>query len=196
MSCTVGKPYIVKAGDTLFIIAEQLLGDGNRWREIKKPDGTPVTDADAPNLQVGQELCISNGSVPPSPPPSNGFASIVSQQTYESMFPNRSSLYAYDSLVTATQKFPSFCNEGSDEQRKQEAAAFLANIAHETTGGWDEAPDGPYAWGLYFIEDEQPQEHTVIHPALPILVYEANPITVAVRSSLRGTTTTVKRVKL
>jgi basic endochitinase B len=156
MSCTVGNSYIVQPGDTLFIIAQQKLGDGNRWREIKKTDGTSYTDADAGNLQVGQEICIPNGSTPP-PPTGNGFASIVSRQSYEGMFPNRNGLYTYDGLVAATQKYPSFCNEGSDVQRKREAAAFLANIAHETTGGWDAAPGGRYAWGLHFIEEQNPQ---------------------------------------
>jgi chitinase len=77
----------------------------------------------------------------------------VSGQTYEAMFPNRNGLYSYDSLVAATQKYPQFCNSGSDEQRKRETAAFLANIAHETTGGWDTAPGGRFAWGLHFIEE-------------------------------------------
>jgi chitinase len=49
------------------------------------------------------------------------------------MVPNRNPLYTYDNLVTAAQKYQQFCNEGTDEQRKREAAAFLANIAHETT---------------------------------------------------------------
>jgi predicted chitinase/LysM repeat protein len=61
-----------------------------------------------------------------------GFAGIVSRQTFEAMFPNRDPFYSYDGLVAATQKYSSFCNEGSDEQRRREAAAFLANIAHET----------------------------------------------------------------
>lgn len=130
MSCTLGNSYTVKTGDTLFIIAQQLMGDGNRWHELLKPDSTPFTDADATNLQVGQEICIPNGSVPPSG--GNGFAGIVSRQTYEAMFPNRDALYSYDGLVAATQKYPSFCNEGSDEQCRRETAAFLANIAHET----------------------------------------------------------------
>lgn len=68
MSCTLGNLYIVKPGDTLFIIAKQQLGDGNRWREILKPDGTPLTDQDASNLQVGQEICIPGST--PLPPPS------------------------------------------------------------------------------------------------------------------------------
>lgn len=130
MSCILGNSYTVKTGDTLFIIAQQLMGDGNRWREILKLDSTPFTDTDAANLQVGQEICIPNGSVPPLP--GNGFAGIVSRQTYEAMFPNRDALYSYDGLVAATQKYPSFCNEGSDEQCRRETSAFLANIAHET----------------------------------------------------------------
>lgn len=70
MSCTLGNSYIIKSGDTLFIIAQQQLGDGERWREILKPDGTPFTDADAAKLQVGQEICIP-GSNPPPPPSGN-----------------------------------------------------------------------------------------------------------------------------
>ncbi|OKH44036.1 hypothetical protein NIES2101_29280 [Calothrix sp. HK-06] len=161
MSCAIGSSYTIQPGDTLFNIAQQKLGDGNRWREIKKPDGSQMTDNDASNLQVGQEICLPNGTVPPSPPlPSGaGFGNIVSQQTYEAMFPHRNALYSYDSLVRATSKYPSFCNEGSDEQRKREAAAFLANIAHETTGGWDAAPDGRFAWGLHFIEEQNPQSN-------------------------------------
>lgn len=152
MSCAIGNSYTIKSGDTLANIAGRELGDSNRWREIKKPNGTPFTEEDARNLQVGQEICLpGNGSV--TPPSGNGFANIVSRQTYEAMFPNRNALYSYDNLVAATQKYPQFCNEGSDERRKREAAAFLANIAHETTGGWDTAPGGRFAWGLYFIEE-------------------------------------------
>ena len=65
MSCVSDQTYTVKAGDTLFGIAQQQLGDGKRWREITKADGTPVTDADATTLQVGQELCIPDGSSSP-----------------------------------------------------------------------------------------------------------------------------------
>ncbi|PSB45490.1 hypothetical protein C7B80_16670 [Cyanosarcina cf. burmensis CCALA 770] len=149
MVCSSGTAYTVQVGDTLYLIANRLLGNGNRWAEIKNPDGS---SPDPAGLQPGKQLCIP-GSTLPSPPSGSGFASIVSHQTYEAMFPNRNALYAYDSLVTAAQKYPQFCNEGSDEQRQREAAAFLANIAHETTGGWDTAPGGRYAWGLHFIEE-------------------------------------------
>lgn len=59
MSCQSGSSYIVKSGDTLYIIAEQQLDDGDRWTQIKNPDGS----APNPNsLQPGQELCLPQES--------------------------------------------------------------------------------------------------------------------------------------
>lgn len=49
--------------------------------------------------------------------------------------------------------FGSFLAEGSENDKKREIAGFLANISHETSGGWDTAPDGMLAWGLYFNEE-------------------------------------------
>lgn len=124
MFCASGTSYIVQAGDTLYIIAQQKLGDGNRWTEIKNPDGT---SPDPNNLHPGQELCL-----PGAPSPGRGFASIVSREIYAALFPNRNALYTYDSLIAATQQYSQFCNQGSLEQRQRETAAFLANISHET----------------------------------------------------------------
>jgi surface antigen/LysM repeat protein len=51
--------YIVKAGDTLWSIAQRFLGNGNRWREIlKTPTGGTFTDAEARRLQVGQSVYL------------------------------------------------------------------------------------------------------------------------------------------
>jgi basic endochitinase B len=122
MTCTSGTSYIVKAGDTLFLIAQQQLGNGNLWPEIKNPDGSSPNPND---LQVGQELCLPNTG-------SSGFAKIVSSSTFASLFPNRNSLYTYESLLAAIQQYPTFCNQGTGEQSQREAAAFLANISHET----------------------------------------------------------------
>ncbi len=156
MSCSCGKSYIVQSGDTLFLIAQRELGDGNLWRKITTPNCTALTEEDARRLQPGDEICLPNENGNGNGNGNGGgnrFSDIVSRQTYEAIFPNRNSLYAYDSLVTAIQRYPNFCNEGSNTQRQREAAAFLANIAHETTGGWPTAPGGPYAWGLYYIEE-------------------------------------------
>jgi chitosanase len=58
MSCTSGESYIINAGDTLYIVAERLLGSGDRWREIMKTDGHPFTESEASHLWVGQEVCL------------------------------------------------------------------------------------------------------------------------------------------
>lgn len=83
----------------------------------------------------------------------NGFVDLVSSGLWDQMFPNRNALFSYESIIAAASAFPGFCNEGTLDDRKREAAAFLANISHETTGGWPTAPGGPQAWGLYFTQE-------------------------------------------
>src|ERR671933_1589394 len=65
MSCTIGNSYTFKANDTLFEIAARELGDGNRWREVMKPNGDTFTEEEAKNLQTGQEICLPNKGNPP-----------------------------------------------------------------------------------------------------------------------------------
>lgn len=52
------RPYAVRAGDTLWAIAQRELGDGNRWREIQKADGSAFTEAEARTLQIGQTVYL------------------------------------------------------------------------------------------------------------------------------------------
>lgn len=91
-------------------------------------------------------------------------SSLVSRELFHSIFLHKDDnacpakdFYTYDSFVEATRHFPNFGNAGSLSTRKREIAAFLAQISHETTGGWATAPDGPYAWGLCFKEEVSPQ---------------------------------------
>nr|WP_308315301.1 glycoside hydrolase family 19 protein [Streptomyces sp. ISL-100] len=65
----------------------------------------------------------------PSP---SGF--VVSESQFNQMFPNRNSFYSYSGLTAALSAYPGFANTGSDTVKKQEAAAFLANVSHETGG--------------------------------------------------------------
>ncbi|WP_372405855.1 glycoside hydrolase family 19 protein [Streptomyces luteireticuli] len=59
---------------------------------------------------------------------------LVSEAQFNQMFPNRNAFYTYAGFVEAVKAFPQFAGTGSDETRKQEVAAFLANVNHETGG--------------------------------------------------------------
>ncbi|MFJ3662491.1 MULTISPECIES: glycoside hydrolase family 19 protein [unclassified Streptomyces] len=59
---------------------------------------------------------------------------VVTEAQFNQMFPNRNSFYSYSGLVNALGAYPGFANTGSDSVKKQEAAAFLANVNHETGG--------------------------------------------------------------
>jgi predicted chitinase len=59
---------------------------------------------------------------------------VVSEAQFNQMFPGRNSFYTYSGLKAALSAYPGFANTGSDTVKKQEAAAFLANVSHETGG--------------------------------------------------------------
>ncbi|MER7921560.1 MULTISPECIES: glycoside hydrolase family 19 protein [unclassified Streptomyces] len=59
---------------------------------------------------------------------------VVSEAQFNQMFPGRNSFYTYSGLTAALGAYPGFANTGSDTTKKQEAAAFLANVSHETGG--------------------------------------------------------------
>lgn len=59
---------------------------------------------------------------------------IVTEAAFESIFPERNPFYTYEGLVEATEHYPEFATTGGDEIALREAAAFLANVSHETAG--------------------------------------------------------------
>jgi predicted chitinase len=63
---------------------------------------------------------------------SGGF--VVSEAQFDQIFPSRNSFYTYSGLVAALSAYPGFATTGSATVQKQEAAAFLANVDHETGG--------------------------------------------------------------
>lgn len=72
-----------------------------------------------------------DGDTDPEPDPS-GFE--VSRAQFDRMFPARNSFYTYDGLIAALSAYPAFTNTGSETVQRREAAAFLANVSHETGG--------------------------------------------------------------
>ena len=90
----------------------------------------------------------------------------LNAKKWNELFPNRyglkngktiagyKDLYAFNAFAQAAGKFPGFLNNTDDKLNKRELAAFLANIAQETSGGWANAPGGYFLWGLHFAEEQ------------------------------------------
>jgi len=94
------------------------------WTQNERP-GTVDVWAD-------QGSCGSGGETDPGEPDPSGF--VVSESQFNQMFPSRNSFYTYNGLKAALSAYPGFANTGSDTVKKREAAAFLANVSHETGG--------------------------------------------------------------
>jgi hypothetical protein len=86
-------------------------------------------------------------------PPASPLGSLLNARTWDSLFPHRNALYTFDAFHKAASRFPDFLAEQDPVMQRRELAAFLANIAQETSGGWPQAPGGYFAWGLYFTEE-------------------------------------------
>jgi predicted chitinase len=61
-------------------------------------------------------------------------AFVVSESQFNTMFPSRNPFYTYQGLIDALGSYPGFATTGSETIRKRDAAAFLANVSHETGG--------------------------------------------------------------
>ncbi len=61
-------------------------------------------------------------------------AFVVSEAQFNQMYPNKNPFYTYAGLTAALSAYPGFATTGSETVQKQEAAAFLANVSHETGG--------------------------------------------------------------
>ncbi|WBB52926.1 glycoside hydrolase family 19 protein [Verrucosispora sp. WMMD573] len=69
-----------------------------------------------------------------SPPPTNPGAFVVSEAQFNQMFPGRNPFYTYSGLINALSAYSAFARTGGATVQRQEAAAFLANVYHETGG--------------------------------------------------------------
>ncbi|MCI0385657.1 glycoside hydrolase family 19 protein [Streptomyces sp. CNQ085] len=94
------------------------------WTQNEAPPGTSGVWSD-------QGAC-GGTTPPPTDPDPSGF--VVSEAQFNSMFPSRNPFYTYQGLKAALSAYPAFAGTGSDAVRKREAAAFLANVGHETGG--------------------------------------------------------------
>ncbi|XP_010274239.1 PREDICTED: basic endochitinase-like [Nelumbo nucifera] len=99
--------------------------------------------------------------VPPPPPSGESVSSIITKELFEYMLLHRAEtangcvggFYTYEAFIEAADSFAGFGTTGDSETRKRELAAFFGQTSQETTGGWDNAPDGRYAWGYCFVSE-------------------------------------------
>nr|WP_260408260.1 glycoside hydrolase family 19 protein [Planomonospora venezuelensis] len=106
--------------------------DGRYYRaEHDNPGYDPVI-----STWYWEPYACSGGSTPTPTPtgPSTPSGFVVSEAQFNQMFPNRNPFYTYKGLTAALGAYPGFAKTGTDTVRKQEAAAFLANVNHETGG--------------------------------------------------------------
>jgi chitinase len=64
----------------------------------------------------------------------SGTGFMLTEAQFNQMFPARNAFYTYAGLVAATKAYPAIFNTGSETVKRQELAAFLANVDHETGG--------------------------------------------------------------
>ncbi|MEI9934437.1 MAG: chitinase [Ferruginibacter sp.] len=93
----------------------------------------------------------------------------LNEKKWEQLFPYRygkgikdsirKDFYSFKAFIDAAKVFPSFLSNGNEQTQRRELAAFLANIAQETSGGWDEAPGGYFKWGLYFLNERHGNQY-------------------------------------
>ena len=99
---------------------------------------------------------------------SSNLPKYLDEEKWNELFPRRygiglkdsvnhiADFYSFKTFLSVAKVFPDFLSEGNQTDQKRELAAFLANIAQETSGGWDAAPGGYFQWGLYFLEEGMP----------------------------------------
>ncbi len=97
------------------------------WTQNQNPETN--SGGDGPWRPIGP--CVPPG---PTPNPGSGLAQVVSQTQFNQMFPNRNPFYTYQGLLDAAATFPDFAGTGDLAMRRREAAAAMANFAHETGG--------------------------------------------------------------
>jgi len=123
---------------TAYVGGSQVSRSGRNYQANYWTQGNdPLTNSGP--IGTGQPwipMLFCGGSSATSTPGGTGFASIVSSSQFDQMFPSRNAFYTYQGLVTAANFYPAFAGTGTLDTKKREAAAAMANFAHETGGLW------------------------------------------------------------
>jgi len=136
MACP-GRSYTVVAGDTLALIAQRFLGNAALWVELTKPDGSPFTEADAENLQIGQVVCIPGQSTRSQPldflRSISGSRTVAGQHNRE---PNSEPAQWTNWIHNTTGKFPGLWS--GDFLYQQDNIDNRGTMINEATNQWNQ----------------------------------------------------------
>ncbi|XP_018818458.2 endochitinase-like [Juglans regia] len=108
------------------------------------------------------EASAQSGNRTPNPTPSTDggdVSSIISSSLFDQLLKYKNEFYTYNDFIAATRSFNDFGTTGDVNTRKREIAAFLGQTSHETRGGWPNATDGPYAWGYFFVKENNTTDY-------------------------------------
>ncbi len=106
------------------------MGMLNRWRRTLRTVGLLAVAMMLAGL--ANALPAASATAAADDPSAQAFP--VSEAQFNEMFPNRNPFYTYQGLTAALSSYPDFANAGGETIARREAAAFLANVSHETGG--------------------------------------------------------------
>jgi predicted chitinase len=97
-------------------------------------DAPPPPRPDAPPADRAPERPLPRDTAPAEVPVGCGVANIVTRSFFDGIFPaaGRNSVFTYEGFIAAAATYPDFVGSGDGEACRKEAAAFLANVSHET----------------------------------------------------------------
>ena len=100
-------------------------------------------------VAAASAVAMSVPTVAATAAPRSPQAFVVSEAQFNQIFPNRNKFYTYQGLTKALGSWKAFATSGDDKTKKREAAAFLANVGHETGDLKYVEELNQSAWGSY-----------------------------------------------
>ncbi|MFG3258937.1 glycoside hydrolase family 19 protein [Streptomyces sp. NPDC048172] len=139
------------AADGVYTNGSTVSHGGHNWQAKWWTRGETPGATGQWGVWVDKGECGTGGGNP-DPDPADF---VVSEAQFEQMFPNRQPFYTYKGLIDALSAYPDFTHTGDETTRKREAAAFLANVSHET-GGLVHVVEQNEANYPHYCDKEQP----------------------------------------
>jgi len=137
-----------------------VLGDGPPNREQIEAEELRLTSQGAISVIRKRLATLASNEVelvrpgrPANPPNTKLVESIISEEDWEYLFPQRHSLYTYTNFLKAVSKFPAVCHSDNEETCRNMLATMFAHFTQETGGHNPSGGVPEWRQGLHFIEE-------------------------------------------